>query len=89
MLEGTRTSLVQAGFQLRYWLLAMQHFSNGVDAPCNLRSDENFQVSNPKRADNSSRKIPPTANDGVFLGYRDSACFSGVSISAYARGTCW
>ena len=54
---------------------------NADDAPWKLRFDEDFPGqlipfgakilfwNNPKRADNSSGKMSPTANDCVFLGY--------------------
>ena len=54
---------------------------NGDDAPWKLRFDEDFpgqlipfgakilSWNNPKRADNTSGKTSPTANDGIFLGY--------------------
>ena len=89
MLEGTWTSLVQAGLQLLYWLLAMQHFSNGADAPCNLRSDENFPGQQPKEGWQFFPKDPPNCEWWCVFGIPDPTCFSGVSISAYARGTCW
>ena len=90
MLEGARSNLVQAGFPLHFWPLAMQHHAvavnaspqlNGKEAPWQLRFGEEFPGkiipfgakvlfwNNPKRADNTSGKLSPTSNEGVFLGY--------------------
>ena len=61
---------------------------NGDEAPWSLRFGEDFPGplitfgakilfwNNPKRADNTSGKMPPTANDGIFLGYHTQLGFA-------------
>ena len=90
MLEGARSNLVQSGFPLQFWPLAMQHHAvainaskqlDGKESPWQLRFGDEFPGkimpfgakvlfwNNPKRADNTSGKLSPTSNEGVFLGY--------------------
>jgi len=75
---------------------------NGDEAPWKLRFDEDFPGqliplgakilfwNNPKRADNTSGKRPPTPNDGVFLGYHIQPGFAwkGESMLRTAASPC-
>ena len=75
---------------------------NSDEAPWKLRFDEDFPGqliplgakilfwNNPKRADNTSGKRPPTPNDGVFLGYHIQPGFAwkGESMLRTAASPC-